>query len=197
MNPNKITSRNAPFLQIYLQNGQNPIPIQKASKKPLIQWKEYQQKTYDKEFPEDCNIATICGIHSGEFVLDFDFDDIPEFAKKWINETLTIKSGKRGYHFHFRGDEKIPLSTRLKNDKNQFIDVLGVGKYAKLCANPPLHDMTTYKIHAIILIWIKSIQNVVKNYLDQTIDISTTSTFHAGRNFIRMSLWNYAKNFLQ
>ena len=135
-----MNAKNSLFLEIYLKNKQNPIPLKRNSKEPEISWKEWQLKIYDGKFPENCNIGTICGKISNEFVLDFDFDELPEIVKEFVGQTLSVKSGKRGYHIHFRAKDGLPPSTKLVNDKGQTIDVLSEGKYA--VSPPSIHPET-------------------------------------------------------
>lgn len=142
----------------------NIIPIIKHSKRPLVAWKEWQEKKFPRKnlnnYKVGINFACICGKSSnGLCIIDFDFEEKPKFGNILnilkihfpdIKDTLVIKSPK-GLHLYLlikEGDE-IPLrQTQLKCILKEVssIDVLGENGYVLV---PP--SMTENGSYDIIL----------------------------------------------
>ncbi len=100
------------YVKIYRKLGFNVIPVKYGtSDKFFFRWGEYQEKKYEGEFPEKCNLAVVLGPVS-ENLLCIDFDDIYayyDFRNKILNSklkdifsnTMKVKSPK-GVHVYFR-----------------------------------------------------------------------------------------------
>ena len=121
-----------------LKSGKPIIPISRATKKPLVEWKPYQDqlpteeqaKSWWKQWP-DANIGMITGHLSGLIVIDCDSavatkrfeDSCPE-----ARDTLQAQTGRDGArHFYFVHEEGI------RNDAGKLlgegIDVRGEGGF--------------------------------------------------------------------
>jgi hypothetical protein len=95
----------------YLGLGWSVIPIQKYSKRPLRQWKEFQDRRMSLQeainaFTDDTNIGLVCGDISGILVIDDD-----SYKKKAgedameLNTPLFATTPRGGKHFYFRYKE--------------------------------------------------------------------------------------------
>jgi len=135
----------------YLKLGLSVIPLQPREKRPLIKWKQYQQRlpTEDEvrkwfsKWP-NANIGIVCGRVSGNLlVLDFDSEDLyKQFMEQAfaftnlynkLKETWIVRTGK-GVHIYFRvKDVTPPTKLRLKGG----IDLKGEGGY--VVAPPSIH----------------------------------------------------------
>lgn len=88
----------------YYQLGFSIFPVVTRDKKPLIEWKEYQEKRADEEtirrwftqYP-DANIGIVTGAISGIVVIDVDKEEIPPE----ISATSHVKTF-RGHHFYYK-----------------------------------------------------------------------------------------------
>lgn len=129
------------FVNWYLSQGFNIIPIRYGEKRPLIEWKPFQTRRVSQQEIEQyffsrpyINVGVVCGKTSGNLVI-IDFDK-PEVCKKVMpnieKETLVVKSSK-GLHVYFRTDRLIN-SFRIRE---LAIDVQGQGTY--VLAPPSLH----------------------------------------------------------
>jgi hypothetical protein len=119
------------LVSFYRALGLNVIPIKPNSKEPLLPWKEFQKrKLTDAEihrhFTEGVNIGIVCGGISNNLVV-LDFDDMEVFNKirKYLPETLTIKTAHNNRQLYYRTDFPIRKSriTQLR------IDIQGEGSY--------------------------------------------------------------------
>ena len=108
------------------ERGLNCFPLLPFSKKPNIEWTIYQTEKCD--LPIQTNYAVMAGKTSNNlFIVDPDTFDLYDGFKDF--NTLTVKTGK-GYHFYFYAkDGKLPQTIRLKNDKNQELDIRSQGAY--------------------------------------------------------------------
>lgn len=125
------------------------IPIVKQDKRPLVEWKEYQNRRpeagelgewYEEYWSEDANIGIVCGKVSGNLVvLDFDNpnewgdfeDNIEERYGTSIYELTTVVSTGRGHHVYLR------TSSSTQSYKLDGVDIKGEGSY--VVAPPSIH----------------------------------------------------------
>lgn len=93
-----------------LEFGYSPIPLVPDGKKPLIPWKEFQNR---RATPDELsewfsstrnNIGIVCGnISGGLFAKDFDERSKAEaHFKRFRKLTRTIVETRRGFHFYYR-----------------------------------------------------------------------------------------------
>ena len=100
---------------------------------PLIdgkrKWKPFQTEPYNGVYPEDGNLAVICGRTSDNLVvLDLDSDDLHVYFERF--NTFTMSTGK-GHHFYFKhiGDE-LPANIKSFHPTNgKEIDIKSQGGY--------------------------------------------------------------------
>ncbi len=135
-------------LGLYNELGLNVIPLQQKSKRPAIDWKKYQTEKYLGDFPLDCNLGIICGITSGNLVVvDLDSPELLDEFREYLDSTLVVKTGKKGYHIYLRIIGELSHTLRLANKKNQHIDVQSSGTY--VVAAPSIHPDTGTKYEII------------------------------------------------
>lgn len=134
------------WVRFYRQLGFNVIPAPTGSKKPTIQWIEFQKrKATDEEI--DCwlhdgsfqNIAVLCGETSDNLTV-IDFDEMEaykqSFDAKIEDETLVVRTGSgRGVHVYLRGDKSV-ATTSYEHQKPKF-SIRGQGSIAIL--PPSIH----------------------------------------------------------
>ena len=104
----------------FCRNGMSVIPIDSVSKKPLIEWKEFQTKCADEarikawwsSWP-NAGVGVVTGKISGIIVVDTEEKaDLNLFGLKAIN-TPTVRTGGGGKHFYFAYQEGIRNSVRF------------------------------------------------------------------------------------
>jgi len=124
--------------------GFSVIPITLDSKKPAIEWKEYQQRKPTEEelkrwfLENNYNIGIVTGAISGIVVVDLDSKEAIAFAvKNKFPRTPTVKTG-RGLHLYF----KYRSNTRnfQKRPDLKDIDLRADGGY--VIAPPSIHPET-------------------------------------------------------
>jgi len=142
------------YIRFYREQGFNLIPLGFRTKKPVIDWKELQERMItDEEIQrywgnEDVkyNVGIMCGKISGNLVV-IDFDSEESFHKFFGNDNhniYTVKSGREeggaGYHVYFR--TKTPVrSLDAYNEKNKKeISLKAEGSY--VVAPPSIHPDT-------------------------------------------------------
>ena len=136
----------------YQQLGFSIIPLKKAMKKPVVQWKKYMEQKPDIETIKhwfgdgNHNIGIVTGRISGNLVvIDFDKEELfQEFIKKLqgkpslavaLDDTWIVKTGK-GYHIYIKlGDPK--LVPRTKPRLREGLDIKAEGGY--VVAPPSIH----------------------------------------------------------
>lgn len=111
--------------------GFSVIPIGE-SKKPTIQWMEYQDRkpTFEEimSWPIH-NLALVTGQVSGIVVVDCDSIDDAKWFWQNVSETPTAVRSRKGMHYYFRApDQKIANGARI----NGRYDVRGDGGYVLL-----------------------------------------------------------------
>lgn len=108
--------------------GFNMIPCAPQSKRPLIQWLNYQDNKYTGQIPDSGNAAVICGKVSGVVVIDIDspelttmiFDNFETIKQK----TLVVQTGSGGYHIYVKPQPDDVLDTKhLTNPSEQHMDI--------------------------------------------------------------------------
>ncbi len=127
-----------------LKSGKSVVPVCRATKKPLVEWKSYQNrppteeqvKAWWTQWP-DANVALITGIISGLVVVDCDSEGATDhFIESYpdAKDTLRVQTG-RGQHFYFKFEESI------RNDAGKLlglgIDIRGEGGF--VIVPPSLH----------------------------------------------------------
>ena len=112
----------------YLKNKMSVIPVGK-DKKPLINWKEYQNRIatieeidqWFKTYP-DMQIGIVTGKISRIIVVDI---DAPDLDLSWLPKTAIVKTGSGGLHYYYSYVEGCGNKARIKD----FIDIRGDGGY--------------------------------------------------------------------
>jgi hypothetical protein len=135
-------------LQLYKNMELNIIPLLQKSKKPAIDWKKYQTEKYFDDFQLDCNLGIVCGTTSGNLVvIDLDSPELLDEFREYLDSTIVVKTGKKGYHIYLRILGRLPNTLRLTNKKKQHIDVQSSGTY--VVAAPSIHPDTGTKYEII------------------------------------------------
>jgi hypothetical protein len=116
----------------YLSNGYSVIPLMPRSKKPLIDWKEYQsRRASESEVREwfqktpDANLGVVTGAISGVCVVDLDGPEGLESAKGLNLPTTVTSLTGRGKHLWYRNVEGLGNSVRAYPG----IDIRGEGGF--------------------------------------------------------------------
>jgi len=139
----------------YLDRGFSIIPIGQG-KKPLIEWKYYQEHKPSREEVESwytkshaIGIGIVTGKISGLVVLDYEQgQEIPE-----LPETVEAVSGGGGRHFYYKYPDNILIPNKIRPlGKNVLMDVKSDGGYI---IAPPSHHPSgdSYK-------WDKSFEQI-------------------------------------
>jgi hypothetical protein len=132
------------LLDYYENEGLNVIPLIPGDKKPVSEWKEYQQRKITKEEINNFflqgtqhNIGVVCGkISDNLYVLDFDTEEIFQrfFTKK---DGLTIVKTGRGYHVYFKAESPVKTLSMLDSEGKEIATLKGEGSY--VVGPPSLH----------------------------------------------------------
>jgi hypothetical protein len=96
-----------------IEMGWNVIPLSIDSKKPLIEWKEYQTKEVTHELVEHWfrdgvggnhlfNLAVLTGAVSGIVVVDCDNQEAVKYAERHNLTSPFVVETTRGKHFYFK-----------------------------------------------------------------------------------------------
>ena len=131
----------------YLDQGFSVFPVSNETKKPLIKWKEFQdrQPTEDEvtqwwEAWPEASIAVITGAVSGLVVVDCDTEEALARAKEFgFASPVSVKT-KRGTHFYWshprdgsRFGPRVGSNSRGDDwPKQPGLDLRGDGGYALL-----------------------------------------------------------------
>ena len=127
----------------YHKLGYNVIPLRKSGKKPLIPWKEYQQRrsTIDEirgwwERWPDANIGIVSGRSTGTIVLDIDGPIGEKFIKDsgGLPDTPKCRTAK-GHHYYLKYPSEFDV--RCTENKDLQIGIKGNGGY--VVAPPSIH----------------------------------------------------------
>lgn len=108
---NEIKRKSIEDALYYAKQGFSVIPIAAGGKKPLIDWKPYQQARADEELIRswwtdwpDANVGIVTGAVSGLIVLDIDGPEGAESLKKYnlhLPPTPAVRTGSGGGHYYF------------------------------------------------------------------------------------------------
>jgi len=137
-------------LELYQRWGVSIIPIAPKSKKPLVDWKEYQKRKPDvaeiaewwkKHWSKEANVGVVCGkVSNNLVVLDFDnpgqqwedfLNTVQERYGKSVYELTPVVATNRGFHVHVR--TKLPVTSR----KLDGVEIRSDGNY--VVAPPSVH----------------------------------------------------------
>ncbi|GAI02157.1 unnamed protein product, partial [marine sediment metagenome] len=119
----------------YQKRGWSVFPVNSQTKRPLIEWKPYQERIASPEqikkwwtqYPY-AGIGLVTGKISNDIVLDIDGPEGKKYIKgKDIAPTPCVKT-KRGEHYHF----KHPGFTIQNFAKKKGLDLRGDGGYVVL-----------------------------------------------------------------
>lgn len=104
----------------------NIIPIIKNSKKPAIEWREYQSKKYVWNRNDwNGNFAIVCGQVSGNLVV-VDIDSAQLYQEFFSDvDTFTVSTPSKGYHLYFR----CSLDKTIHGYRGFPIDIQSSGSY--------------------------------------------------------------------
>jgi hypothetical protein len=124
--------------------GFSVIPIALDSKKPAIEWKEYQQRKPTEEelkkwfLENNYNIGIVTGAISRIVVVDLDSKEAIAFAvKNHFSQTPTVETGK-GFHLYFKYQDGVRNFQKRPELKD--IDLRANGGY--VLAPPSIHPET-------------------------------------------------------
>lgn len=148
----------------YVDLGLSVIPIDRNSKRPLVEWKQYQERrpTSDELTgwfggPTPPNIAVVCGEVSGKLVV-LDFDDEDLFGVYFTHDdissrTVVVRSARRGYHVWLRTDQSFQKFKPVPG-----LDVQADGAY--VLAPPSVTPEGAYKFVSVEGTPIMSVANL-------------------------------------
>ncbi len=124
----------------YIENGMSLIPVS-SNKKPLIEWKEFQERCatveeFDKwvEMFPNMQVGIVTGKISGIIVVDIEEGG----DTSWLPPTAIVKTGGGGYHYYYSYIEGVRNKTRIKH----LTDIRGDAGY--VLAPPSCSDKGKY-----------------------------------------------------
>jgi phage/plasmid primase, P4 family, C-terminal domain len=137
-------------LDFYKKENLNLIRLEHGDKRPLGEWKEYQERKITEEernaffkgaIEGKNNLGVVCGaISDNLFVLDFDTEELYHKFFTKPDGLVVVKTG-RGYHVYFKADRpEKTLKMRGKEGK-EVMTLKGEGSY--VVAPPSLHHSGT------------------------------------------------------
>ena len=126
----------------YTEMGLSIIPLQPKGKKPLIEWREFQDRIASAEEIEswfektpDANIGLVTGSVSGVVVIDADSKEATRWMRESIPRAVMYQKTGKGWHALFKGNGRpVPNSASLIYDK---ADIRGDGGYIVIA--PSVH----------------------------------------------------------
>ncbi|MBT8362007.1 MAG: bifunctional DNA primase/polymerase [Deltaproteobacteria bacterium] len=126
----------------YIEYGLSIIPLQPNDKKPLIDWKEYQERIASPEEVEswfeshpDANIGLVTGSVSGVIVIDSDSPEATKWMRESIPKAVLYQKTGNGWHALYKSNgQPVPNSASLIYDK---ADIRGDGGYIVIA--PSVH----------------------------------------------------------
>lgn len=141
------------YVERYLRQGVCLIPIAFKSKKPTVEWKQYQKrKPTESEISswfngKEANIAIVCGAVSDNLVvLDCDSQELfvalndtwfTKYGKKIDTMTPVVQTGGGGYHVYLKVKYKPQLFHPTGEDRKRIPDIQSEGGY--VLAPPSVH----------------------------------------------------------
>jgi hypothetical protein len=136
----------------YADRGWSVIPVG-ANKRPLIPWKEYQQRRATKDeiaiwWAEhtDAQIGIVTGEISDLTVIDVEEDGDFDLVK---DETMTVRTGGGGRHYYFKYDKDFTNMVRVLPSvdiRSEGGYVVGAGSETQKGAYTPLNDLGVAQI---------------------------------------------------
>lgn len=166
--------------QYYLKNNISIIPVGK-NKRPLIVWKEYQERkatleevdAWFKQFP-DMQIGIVTGKISNLIVVDVEKGGDPS----WLPPTAVAKTGGDGWHYYYSYVPGVTNKARIR----ELTDIRGDGGYcftaghrvAAIPKNKYYHCSRSVKIEDL------KVGDVVKTYNEETGKIENKSIVRIG-----------------
>ena len=126
----EISKSKSEFIEAYYKRGLSIIPVR--DKKPLISWREYQERQAEPEeiykwcvdFP-DFNIGIITGFN-GFYSLDLDAKEAFNLLPKELKNSMLTET-QRGFHFNFQSSRH--YSSRVININRVKVEFKGAGSY--------------------------------------------------------------------
>ena len=113
--------------------GRNVMPLQSKSKRPKVDWKDWQGKPCDMAVQTGDNIGMIHGHVGKTWAVDFDRPDLLSqfFGDDKIKHCIVVKTPKQGHHIIFAWDttDNPPKNARFENKEEHGIDVKAEGGY--------------------------------------------------------------------
>lgn len=125
----------------YVRRGFSVIPLGVGSKRPTVEWKEFQsRRPTDEElvawFSSPANLGIVTGSISGVDVIDVDSDDaLRHAAKLGLGTVPTVKTSK-GWHFYYTHEPGV--GNFQQRDDLPGIDLRAEGGY--VVAPPSIHE---------------------------------------------------------
>ena len=130
------------WARYYKAKGFSVIPLSYKDKKPLMSWKEYQNRiANDEELQKwfggtrHCNIGIVTGKISGIIVIDLDNEEAVQYAKKMNFLISPMVKTAKGFHVYRLYREGV--RNFQKRDDLPGIDLRGEGGY--VVAPPSVH----------------------------------------------------------
>ena len=127
----------------YLSMGFCVFPCYPNTKKPMVEWKEFQDNVPTIEIIEqwwskcrDANVAVVTGCFSDVIVLDVDDPKAKKLVTSMgiIRNTPRVQTRPNRYHYYFKYPE---FEARSKNNRTIGLDIRGDGGY--VIAPPSIH----------------------------------------------------------
>lgn len=141
------------YIERYIAWGACMIPIGHKSKKPTVEWKEYQRRKPTEEEMrnwfngKESNVAIVCGSISGDLVvLDCDSPELyvnindlwmMKYNQKIDAMTPVVQTGGGGYHIYLKVKYKPQLYHPTGEDRKRIPDIQSEGGY--VLAPPSVH----------------------------------------------------------
>src|SRR3990167_5749919 len=132
--------RNLQYALAYAKKGISVIPTDPKTKRPLVEWKEFQSRIADQaeiEFWWDrwpqSNVGIVTGKVSGIVVVDVDSQDVSVTSGLELPATPTVKTA-RGWHYYYNHPGKQIQNAAGKRDH---VDIRADGGF--VVAPPSVH----------------------------------------------------------
>ena len=173
------------YVDFYLENGINILPIDSGVKHPKYSWKEYQETTYEK--PEilrvhEGNFFVICGKISDNLkILDIETWDV--YEKYFLDvDSFTIKTPHGGVHIYYKYNDDLtriasvngwPVEVRGDGHGCTSADSMVEGKYYEVIKESPIINQDLSKLAHERLLKLSEDRNDDIRTWKKKIDIST------------------------
>ncbi len=140
---------NSPYAQIgakLIEQGYSAIPIEKGTKKPLTNWKEFQSRLPNEHEIETWSngagygVGVVCGKASGGLIaIDIDDESVEAAIRDVLLKTTVEKKGAKGVTLFFQATEPLK-SKKWKIDSKNVVELLSDGNQTVL--PPSIHPDT-------------------------------------------------------